>query len=323
MDIEKTLTNAKLLADACKQLHELLEKKSERIKLAYRIELTKNENNKWSLRACLDPIVWFDELSQIKSTKFAVKAAIKFINDCKQIQNDNITIPSIIQFKREICKFKICNKKGKKEDPCMFLHIDWECEEVIDHKVQGKQKCSFKQYEENKLRINTKPEYWSLYSRLEPTREVLLIPNNTAIKNNIIPHGNGKLVLQSEFWKSVQEYSYYLYQMQINNNRSKLSNDLAPVERIVINFGNWETGMRVNPFLCECHAHVHLWLTKQFVCSDTFTQLNGHDYPPEDYLLINALKLENERLTAVRFTDIENTLQTLLDLVKKMSQQIN
>jgi len=260
---------------------------------AYRIELA-FENKKWILRACIDPIRWYDSI--INNTK-SMDYALRFIANCRKYGQETL------QPKLETPKTAPCTNNHCKRSTCRFLHEVWPpCTAMINYLDGGSStQCGFTIYEENKIDQVYGLDNWSLFVRpFELTREVLLIPSPSDIKFYNIPHGNKGLIQQPSFWKAAQEISIKM--------SKKTLLQTNPVTRIVVNFGEWETGMRLNPLLEECHAHAHLWLTTEFTRCGVYPKLAKHDYPPEDYLIANARELERERLFATRLTGIETRL---------------
>jgi hypothetical protein len=101
---------------------------------------------------------------------------------------------------------------------------------------------------------------------------------------------------------------------QVFNLEEELRNkyEVVPYERVVINFGQWESAMRMNPSIKSCHPHAHLWLTPEFidkVSSDPiWIPLAGHVVRPEDYLLQNARELEQSRLVSLRYRQLDKKI---------------
>lgn len=124
-----------------------------------------------------------------------------------------------------------------------------------------------------------------------------------SIKDKSLPHGNAGMIQSWLFWAAVREATARIRDL------SKL--DENPVVRVVVNFGHWETGIRNSPYLKECHAHAHLWLSAECVLGKSITALERHHYPPEDYLLRNALELEQTRILPAMDTRITQDIAEL------------
>jgi hypothetical protein len=149
---------------------------------------------------------------------------------------------------------------------------------------EAKRKCGFVTYKENVLDKFVCPLGWTMFTRpYEYTREVLVMAHPDMVKNGTVPHGNDRMVQLPKFWSAIKECAGSLETVHAKC-----------ITHVVINFGHWEHAMRADPFLVECHAHAHLWLTPEFV--HACKSLERHDYPPEDYVLENASLLERERL---------------------------
>jgi len=184
---------------------------------------------------------------------------------------------------------------------------------MIPHLLGGEvEECECKTFRENVVPFPKTPGLpinWTLFTRpFEFTREVLIMPSPDAIDAGVLPHSNVDMVESAPFWMAAQNYALLL--------KSQTPEAQFPVTRVVVNFGAWETALRAKPFLRECHAHAHLWITPDFVRH--FKPLRGHDYQPEDYLLTNARQLERERLFYDRMASIEN----LELLVQKIADKV-
>eukprot|EP01133_Synstelium_polycarpum_P002344 gene2344-2668_t len=131
----------------------------------------------------------------------------------------------------------------------------------------------------------------------ERRRELLILPRSSTI-GKVSVHKNDDLVKWSGFWISALRIMDHLA-------NSTLETPMVACKRVVFNFGMWETGISLSPDLSECHAHAHLWLTKEFVfqlqknhhnplANRLGKILNGHLFRPEEYVDINAKELKGE-----------------------------
>jgi hypothetical protein len=296
----KVQQTANELAKGCETL---LSKVRDYRNKGYRIELLL-DGDKGVLRLCLDPVIWYDDLCD-KIGKVAVDVAKDFSMWAFQEQRkkrenyDDLVCPKEMATGGKQCSYKPCKPPPGK--PCQHLHKYWTCPSKVQHLSKEQVECGFSAWHENRLQIKDIPSGWDLFKRLELTREVLIMPHPNIIQSGEVPHGNVGMVKTPRFWEVVQTCCQQLQSL----GKSK---EWA-VTRVVINFGRWETGMRVNPYLEECHAHAHLWLTKDFISN--YEPLKKHDYAPEDYVLKNARQLEKERLFHDRMAELTSMATTI------------
>jgi len=112
---------------------------------------------------------------------------------------------------------------------------------------------------------------------------------------------------------------------------SKLENEskVQVYEAIVINFGNWESAMRMNPSLSSCHPHAHIWLTPVYIdyiakkytkFGENFYILADHVGEPENYTLQNANELEQNRIQSLRYNRLESRMEKLESEIADIKQ---
>ncbi|MEM3062212.1 MAG: hypothetical protein QW303_01510 [Nitrososphaerota archaeon] len=311
------------LADACSALlYEMVTMLPPELQESYRIELVPLSvgNDNWELRACLNPIVWFDWLSHQNDLKEdAFNIAYEWVDKCKAEKLMDYVPLDKLKKKKPICKGFPCDKKcGKvhKKEPCgkEIKYANWNIHE----------KCDFTPIEENIFKVGTdsskeppKKELsdngWILMVRpFEYYREILLCPFKDG---QGLPHGNGAMTIDSRFWKTAQQKAVDLYMILKEQKMEKSTGVEPPVTRIVFNFGHWETALQTSPYLEECHGHAHFWLTLEFIAHVKWNDLSKHHYPPQDYVLINAYELEEKRLRGLE-------LRKLRDVIQESNQEL-
>ena len=270
---------------------------------AFRIELVyMDENKTWELRACLDPKPWFDKLLHVVADRaVAVGLALSYADGARKSSKAAIVMPRDVT-STPTCKRKGCTKcEGR-------LHVLWRClrEVPLIHATTRQMRvCDMPVFLEDLVESN---QDWVLLRRYaEKTHELLFLPTPDQIENRGFPHGNINMVQDPRFWTAALTEIGVL---------TGSTDTLCAVTRIVINFGGWETAMRNNPLLAECHAHAHIWLTSDFVHSDKVPLLQGHDAAPEDYVSKNAADLLGHIVTERQNLLAESNRQ----LVERMSR---
>jgi len=164
-------------------------------------------------------------------------------------------------------------------------------------------------YRENQIKIDIGSNWWVFGRHDEPTREILLIPGPPKPwDREAESHNNTSMVCSTDFWEKILSLEKKLKGIET----------MSPFEGVVINFGQWETAMRMNPSLTSCHPHAHVWLTPEFMSkvdtSPDWNAIHGHLAKPEDYFLVNAQELETLRLADLRHKDVAEVKQDVAKL---------
>ena len=263
----------------------------------YRFELRYSEGC-WRLRASLDPVQWFDLLLKSGTTLDAIQCATDYMRYCERehMYSGHVT--------RQKAGTSACKRDGKCDSyDCHHLHHLWKCQHFVKYTgVAGDgRKCGFPTYIEDLL---ANGKHWVLHRRYsEGTRDLLLMPKPEFVEEFKFPHSNKNMVQDALFWEVALAETAHLADLLKGNNA---------VERIVINFGRWESAERQDPNLSECHAHAHLWLTKGFINASIFGDaLADSTGTPEDFLMRNARDLESSRLNAYRFSYLNERMDKL------------
>jgi len=250
----------------------------------FRIQLIV-QKDVWKLQLCLDPTVWYlskrvpsDIENCGKEKPHFLKEADSFMtwvyensDKCPE-PTDKISLPTL------------CHKPPPCPNPsCTFDHIIWQCPAEVPHKMKENTECKF-QCRKSLLFTHEceeiKKSGWVILRRPEKTRDLVISPCPKEISENLLPHNNEDLISCDAFWDAVKTFIQHL-----DENCAKKS-----VERVVINFGSWESAVHRDVYLKECHAHAHFWLSSESV--RVLGQMDGCDFPPNDYLWLNAVELQ-------------------------------
>ncbi|KAK5578096.1 hypothetical protein RB653_003049 [Dictyostelium firmibasis] len=326
--------------------------KSYRLELVLEKDDEKENESIWNLQVSLDPNEWFylKYKGDWKEKEDAINQAKQFIKNVNDIERETYYDPvKHPQNSNSFCKRENCNgafynvnrKSGKKElVKCHRRHIGFLCNERLNYfsnnenEIKINKKCGLIVSKESIWKtfpVNEKGK-WIICSRFQEfTRELLIIPDSGLVKSNIISHGNKNCVQNCLFWRYIQKTCIELNSLQVLENKKPVT------ERIVINFGKWETGMRLLNELEECHAHGHIWLSYEFVRNlqtKEFKQTNNgdgeklqyllkeHINKPLDYLKLNADELQmilNPRLIEFSNIQLSEKIESLnLKLIEKL-----
>jgi len=285
------------IAFAVQTIFQKLETMFVGLKDSFRLQL-RNDADNWKLEVLLDPKVWYDW---------------KRLPDGKLSKNDNDNAESFLKYVRDNFKqspgspsrltdpeFRPCEHKLKSicdkitRYKCVFGHYEWECGARVSHKTNPNKVCEYYVLQERrKLCPDECTERnqcnFCLFEkngfitvvRKERTRELELVPTLEYIQKGTAPHSNESTATWSVFWKTAKRYITLL--------KTLIPSAENPVERIVFNFGTWETEMDRDRNLLECHAHAHFWIFPQHV--QHIPILFDHHQDLEDYMWINAQDL--------------------------------
>lgn len=299
--------DCKTITSGCQALLRHLRSFDERFCLSksYRIQLLE-DGSKTSLQLCLDPLQWYGYIKENHPNDY-IRMADEFVDFAYKSAEKLPQAPK--KEARNECWYNktACPYKGN----CERLHKEWTCHADVDHVISGTRVCKFSDYKES-IFDNFKNAKWDLMNRREYTRDLLLVPKSYYIKTGDLPHSNIDLIQCEDFWGTVKEAVQFI---------ASISNDQKPVTRVVINFGFWETAVHKDPYLKECHAHAHLWLTPSSVRNIKALEL--HDFPPEDYLYINAKELQNGRLMHDKVNKMAYNHEILLNQQENMATKMD
>jgi hypothetical protein len=253
----------------------------------------------------LDPVKWFDLLLKSQGGDKTLQCATEYMAYCER---EHLYSGFSMRQKAGTggCKR---NEKCEFED-CYHLHHLWQCDHLVNYTStkESSRPCGFPTYIEDLLADGP---YWALHRRYtEGTRELLIMPKPILISEHKFPHNNIEMVQQPLFWSVALEEIH---------NLAGLVRGMNVVDRVVINFGKWESAERQDPNLSECHAHAHFWLTKGFISEPIFGDLLADcTATPEDYLLENARDLESFRLNSLRNTILNKSIESIRDDIKRL-----
>ncbi|EGG23358.1 hypothetical protein DFA_05490 [Cavenderia fasciculata] len=352
------------VSTGCKEIVDMLNTMDPKFRSSYRIELVLQEDGMWDLRLCLDPDAWF-EISYQQDQVKALANAQNYINLAREEYNkvapeDRQDPP---RCEKKACDFEGneggCYFKNKKRDPKFpglppaekqriivhlktYYHQEWVClREVRDTKTQNMHHCGVKVYSgailnrKEKVLRDFVPNFSVLSRWSEKAREIMMMPNPSK-ENNPIPHNNVEMVKDPEFWRNANQICTKLEELKLDKSLKLRSDSPPATNRIVINYGQWETGVRGNPWLEECHAHAHIWLSSEFVLSlqsqknnfnDPFLKrlqliLDGNVYRPNDYLYQNYTRLES-RIFPKTQSSLHNTINTMQKQLANQEAMLN
>lgn len=287
----------------------------------YRLQLVKVDGGVWKLQICLDPLEWYQYLRSLPNNEpsssegepskpnyiIAAERYLEWVysNSHRCIEPKKKTKPV------EMCRYDLTSQ-GCTYVQCRFDHTLWECKAKVDHHVRGEIDYGF--FCKKSLTVQAFDNFdpnWTAFIRPEKTRDIVIVPHPKYIYDAPFPHSNYLMVQTSLFWNTAAKFA---------NRLCEISKDASAVERIVVNFGEWETAVHDDVYLKECHAHFHLWLSANSVRA--IPQLDGFDFPPNDYLWINAVNLQQtllwydqQKYTGQQMGTIMRMLQNLQDKV--------
>ena len=262
---------------------------------AFRIELC-HIGDLWQLRLCIHPVAWFDLIREQNGEADALIHARAYLELCER-EHIPATVLICEQASSGKCEFDDAGCDAKE---CIFRHVLWRCRHSIPLRTYNTKlvECGFPVFVED---LMADGENWTLHRRYqEGTRELLLMPKAKFVEKDGFPHGNVAMVQTPLFWHVALAESRQL---------DALIGDQSAVERIVINFGQWEAAERRDPYASECHAHAHVWLSKKFisdVSQEPFSEaLAACHANPQDYLRENARALRERRINDLRIAAVE------------------
>jgi len=180
-------------------------------------------------------------------------------------------------------------------------------------------------------------QYFIAKARPERARELLLFPRPNLFKKSkdlspakIASHhfNNKHMIALASVWRVVSELIDYLEELFLH--WKNLPNRKAVVETLALNFGRWETRLAADPNADDCHAHLHIILTEEFVNAipeDSeacygLAALRHKPEPPIDYAEADCADLETHRLNAAKHSLHSNQLELLTSQLTKTNSQV-
>lgn len=160
--------------------------------------------------------------------------------------------------------------------------------------------------------ILERDEFFVLMARMEPTRDLLLLPNPTNDSHGWKRHySNTSLCCMPFFWETVVDVCKGLAMT------AKVKEE-AVISKVAFNFGNWETALSRDPRALDCHGHAHLDLELQaaLALKETYPVLIGRTNAPNNYIEENCSALESKRLLAQNLQLLRQDMQLLLQGMK-------
>eukprot|EP01133_Synstelium_polycarpum_P008993 gene8993-10548_t len=338
LDVSKDITNG------VKEMMVMLSILPKELSRSYRIELVREGPVTWDLRLCLDPMVWFNLMYDKSLDKDRPIMLGQMYIEGAMIAHDMLPaadkkLPTKCN-KRPCDKGASCERKFRK-DHKHYNHPEWACNRHIkDTRLGIMHPCDLVLYTESLVYRSTDVSAASRFFRnysicsrwKEFARELMIMPNPN-VPDNPLPHSNIKMVVLENFWETAAKLVSLLEHLhQVNNNNNNKVDESA-TNRVVINFGEWESGVRANPYLEESHAHAHVWLSSSFIlamqtqppekCSIEHTRLHqilkGYYYRPQDYLDVNSRNLAIRILPLAQLAGHNKTMAKL-DQIHQLQQ---
>jgi hypothetical protein len=147
--------------------------------------------------------------------------------------------------------------------------------------------------------------------RPERSRELLIFPRPTAgnlaqYKFDITHLRNMEVIRRVNTWKAIAKVVKQL------ENKTGIA---QPVELIALNFGAWETQLSKDPEADDCHAHIHVVLTKEAAIAagkvPEMAPFKGREADPVSYLSKDCDQLELHRLVADEMGTLRDDMGTM------------
>ncbi|KAG6878210.1 hypothetical protein C0993_010630 [Termitomyces sp. T159_Od127] len=103
---------------------------------------------------------------------------------------------------------------------------------------------------------------------------------------------------------------------------------ITTIQSCIFNFDGWETAMPQDSRKTTCHAHAHITFTptgqQALLTYECFAQtLRGREAPPTNWEPIEAIRLDNERLTALRVNDLSKKVTKIQEDMDEGFKAIN
>ncbi|CAG8542740.1 1179_t:CDS:2 [Paraglomus occultum] len=302
-------TLARTFSSVATQLLEKV-KSDKRLTEAYRMEVEFDNYEKVvEFRVSLKTTAWYDVFLQPMDRLEAIKIAKKYTENVMQQflpeptpnkKNNNKELEDFNAF--DVCytlkKTGNCNCNSKK-----WTHPKFLCKDSVETKDARKKICAF--YIPDKLLIESlsnkvcDPDGYLFALRRDLFRMFLLVPTKHM--------ENEDLVKLTDFWKFLlikqQQLSFYL---------------------VAFNFGTWESELRNDPNVLECHAHANLYFNEDsWNNAKTVANIPRMDIcntPGPNYLRKNCEELKVYRLNEAycEYLNGENTKKD--DIISKLCE---
>ena len=200
-----------------------------------------------------------------------------------------------------------CDKSNK----CTHYHPLELCPQLVKRRTTTAERC---EWVPTACARVWQSQDWLLLAKKEAVRDVLLFPRPP--KHHM---SNRELVQKKSSWQQVLETLTFI------------DSAIGPcaVDRIAVNFGEWETERSLNPNSLSCHGHVHFLLTIDAVndCAGEagktagFANMVGRLGEPVNYRLLDANELQQQVLLAEEIKLQNADMQRLSDMMAKISSQ--
>lgn len=275
-----------------------------------RLEVCRHEDG-WFVSLHLDPVKWFDTLKRDSETKFedVIEKTAKWIEevrcDFEYEPRTHVSAHEAIPPK-EYCPYPVTCKKN-------HLHSKTYCSALVSRRGSKEGPCQF-YLDENLLieKINLQTGLpFAVLARRDTMRELLVTPFPSVLHIN-----NDCLAKCEDFWRMVFQY--------VDNNIGNLKPwNEYPVSTLALNFGEWETNQFKDAYAIECHGHLHVQITEEFVQHVTqgnnpigakWRPLVGREDDPPNYRLKNCRLLEQERFFSYMMRDIRDIKSRILNI---------
>ena len=147
-------------------------------------------------------------------------------------------------------------------------------------------------------------------ARPERVRELLMLPRPYLLQSsddhNERHRNNATLVTLPRTWNVVALLVKHLESIHS-----------PAVEEVALNYGPWETRLSEDHEADDCHGHLHIILTEEFVAYITQTQISAFSAlynrtgPPKDYSYEDCKELQTHRLLLERFQSLSDQVASL------------
>ncbi|RIA79790.1 hypothetical protein C1645_745686 [Glomus cerebriforme] len=295
---------ATLLLSAVKEQPKLTE--------SFRMEV-KISDDSVLFRVCLDTVSWYDVYLRDKPRTEAVIIAKEYITATRKTVPPEEDGPFIVNLNCEDLEknkaYTRCIKSYYHDKSlCEYDHTEHVCKAKVQTRDSREEICNFYCATKLTLQMFSTKDYIVLLRR-DIIRELLLAPCPNKEKDNHCD--NEEMLQRTEFWSVLLKHW-----------------KLLKFHTMAANFGRWELAQSRDKYTQTCHAHVHLLFNKEdwevmkekVTNNELLSKLNIRNCPGPNYLLMDCMELEKQRLQLEESRCMSSSIDKLIDSVNELTK---